>query len=195
MLQYVIAILLSVTGMLYCVELESFKEKIKKPYPWFFFAAMITISTLTAFYYEQPGNFIGFCVAQIFLLMCVYVDIESGIIPNKLLLFFLLIGLITLPFNPSVSWKEASIGFVAIVAIFGAISVISKGALGMGDVKLMAVMGLILGWKMFLTVILIAILASVITGIFLLIVKRKKRDARIAFTPFILIGTIICILL
>lgn len=195
MIKYIIGILLSISAMLYCTGLDNIKEKMKKPYTWIFFVSMLTIAMLTMFYYEQSGNSLSFCVTLIFLFICVYVDVESCVISNKLILFFFLASLLVIPFNPSVSWREAAIGFIGTAVIFATISFISKGALGMGDAKLMSVVGLILGWKMFLTVVLIAIVASVLTGVFLLMVKRKKRDYQIPFSPFILTGVIVCILL
>jgi len=195
MMKYITGILISVLAVLYCTGLDGIKEKIKKPGLWIFTCCMPAVAILTAYFYEQPGNFLVFCVTLIFLGICVYIDIETGMIPNALVLFFLISGILTVPFNPSVSWKEAGIGFAATAAVFGAISFLSKGALGMGDVKLMSVLALVIGWKMFLTTLMIAIVASAVTGIFLLTARKKKRDARIPFSPFILIGAIICILL
>ena len=65
----------------------------------------------------------------------------------------------------------------------------------MGDAKLLSVTAMIIGWKMFLTVILIAIVFSVIAGVFLLLLKLKKRNDRIPFSPFLLAGVLICVLL
>lgn len=192
-LQYGTGILMSAAGLLYCCE--NIRDDCKKPQIWLAFAGMLAGTMLVAYFYEQPGNFIAYSITLIFLILAVYTDIKSGIIPDMLIIIFLVAGIFTVPVNPSITWQESAIGFFAAGLLFGLLSFISKGAMGMGDAKLLSVTAMIIGWKMFLTVILIAIVFSVIAGVFLLLLKLKKRNDRIPFSPFLLAGVLICVLL
>jgi leader peptidase (prepilin peptidase)/N-methyltransferase len=63
--------------------------------------------------------------------------------------------------------------------------------LGGGDIKMMAMVGALMGWK---TVILTTFLGSLtgsVFGITLMILKGKNRTTKLAFGPFLALGAII----
>lgn len=63
-------------------------------------------------------------------------------------------------------------------------------AMGLGDVYLSAIIGFLLGWKEGFLALYIAFLLGAIFGLMLIFLKMKKLKSKIAFGPFIVIGTI-----
>lgn len=85
-----------------------------------------------------------------------------------------------------------AVGSFAIYAsgVFGKV-LFRKEAMGFGDVKLMAVIGGVLGWRMALLVFFVAPVIGLGIGIAVLV---KKRDHHIPYGPFLSIATIVVIL-
>lgn len=66
--------------------------------------------------------------------------------------------------------------------------------MGGGDIKLAFIMGLILGLQKTALAMLVAFNAAAIVGVFLILVKRKKRADHIPFGPFLMAGTTVAYL-
>ena len=85
--------------------------------------------------------------------------------------------------------------------VFGLITLLGKliagkETMGMGDVKLIATLGLFFGVSNILQISLLSFVIAAIVSIVVLIIRaiKKKDDKYISFGPFIVISTIICIL-
>ncbi|MGC9611241.1 MAG: prepilin peptidase [Minisyncoccia bacterium] len=87
------------------------------------------------------------------------------------------------------------LGMFAGGAFFGLLIFLSRGrGMGMGDVKLAAASGLLLGWPdIALAAIIAFILGGFIGGIFLVLDKKTMKD-RLPFAPFFVAGIFIMIL-
>jgi len=69
---------------------------------------------------------------------------------------------------------------------------ITKGkGMGFGDVKFSLIMGVLLGLKGGLVALYLAFITGGIVGLILVLLKKKKLKSKIAFGPFLAIGTII----
>jgi prepilin signal peptidase PulO-like enzyme (type II secretory pathway) len=80
-------------------------------------------------------------------------------------------------------------------AMFYALAAISKGrAMGGGDIKLVFLMGLLLGLKGTMLALLIAFNTGAIFGLLMLALHRKKRRDHIPFGPFLVLGTLVAFL-
>jgi len=64
-------------------------------------------------------------------------------------------------------------------------------AMGQGDVYLAAIIGFLLGWQKGFLALYIAFVSGAIIGVSLMILQRKKIKSRIAFGPFIILGTVV----
>jgi leader peptidase (prepilin peptidase)/N-methyltransferase len=62
-------------------------------------------------------------------------------------------------------------------------------AMGLGDVYLTAIMGFLLGWQKGFMALYIAFVTGAIFGLIVILFKNKKLKSRIAFGPFLVIGT------
>lgn len=91
--------------------------------------------------------------------------------------------------NPIISHLLAA---VALASFFALIIILTKGkAMGWGDVKLAAGIGLLLGWPDGILAIAIAFVLGAIFGIVFLIRKKKTMKDALPFGPFISAGAII----
>jgi len=78
------------------------------------------------------------------------------------------------------------------VAVFGGLWVLSRGRwMGDGDIRLVAIMGLLVAWRELLLAFFVAFDVAALVAVILLITKRKKRTDQIAFGPFLLLGLLV----
>jgi len=79
-------------------------------------------------------------------------------------------------------------------AFFSSIILLSRGkAMGWGDAKLIAAVGLLIGWPDVLLVIMMAFIAGAIVGVTMLMGKKKKFKDALPFGPFIAFGVIMVV--
>ena len=88
------------------------------------------------------------------------------------------------------------LGMLVGTVIFGILTLLGrlvsgKDAMGMGDVKLMAALGLFFGSSNILAISIISFLLGAIISIILIVSKKRKIDDYIPFGPFIVIATLI----
>jgi len=130
------------------------------------------------------------------LIVIFFIDIDHQIIPNSLILVVFLWDIVFKIVSYFILNEPLSIlnylGGLAVGAVFFIlIFILSKGGMGGGDIKLIGVLGFILGMPLiFLNMFLSFVLGGIIS-IFLLIFKIKKRKDPIAFGPFLIIGFLI----
>lgn len=89
--------------------------------------------------------------------------------------------------------KDSLIGALVIGLFFFLILIIFKNSIGMGDVKLFAIMGIYQGLWGAVNSVFFSLLVSFFLSLGLLITRKKKRKETISFGPSILVGTIIAI--
>lgn len=156
------------------------------------------IEVMTGGLFALSGFVFGFdwelLVSLLFVSMAVIImvsDLAYMLIPNKVLLFFLplFIGLRVL--NPLDPWWSPLLGAVLGGGIILLIIILSRGGMGMGDMKLLAVMGVILGWQHTLITFMLACLIGTIIGVGLILTKKLKRKEPFPFGPSILIAGLI----
>ena len=80
--------------------------------------------------------------------------------------------------------KERLLGMISVSLPMFLLILMIPGAFGGGDVKLMAGVGLFLGWRRCLVSFMAAVLAGGIYGGFLVLTGRKGRKDHFAFGPF-----------
>ena len=125
------------------------------------------------------------------------------IIPNGLVIAGLVVGaaqLIASIFTKGIfeDWWVYAIGFGAgglpllLIALF-CTYVLKKDAIGGGDIKLMAFVGLILGWKLIIPAYFIGIVVGALASIILLATGKKKRGDEIPFGPFLCLGSAVSV--
>lgn len=133
---------------------------------------------------------IGIVLASLCIIVTV-ADLKYMLIPNKVLIFFAPI-LIVLRF----SFMDAAWGHYVLGGAFGGglillIVLLSKGGMGMGDVKLFALCGLVLGIGPAILAFMLACTFGTIFGVLLIALKIVQRKQPIPFGPWLALGTLI----
>ncbi|MCS1352427.1 A24 family peptidase [Mechercharimyces sp. CAU 1602] len=127
------------------------------------------------------------------LIAATITDIRERIIYDRFILIGLAFTLLFRSFYRSEPWWEYIGTGVGVFLVLFTIAVITnENSIGGGDVKLFAVIGLGLGWELFLAVFF---LSHLLAGLWLLGVKMIRwhevnRKTTLPFAPFILIGMI-----
>ncbi|WP_182101776.1 prepilin peptidase [Niallia taxi] len=121
-------------------------------------------------------------------------DYYYMLIPDKALLLFGLLILGLRVFFPLGYWWEGIVGAVIGFIITYLIALISRGGLGGGDIKLMTVIGLVIGWQgVFLTLGMASFFGAVRMVIGFIRGEFKEKNPQIAFGPFIALSAVVYI--
>ena len=138
-----------------------------------------------------------FLVAAVFLAALVAItgiDLAHQIIPDVITLPGILAGVVANLLISRVSWLESVAGIIVCGGIFLVIILASRGGMGGGDMKLGAMLGAFLGWKLGLLALMLGVLGGGAVALCLLILGRKGRKEAIPFGPFLALGGAITML-
>ena len=125
------------------------------------------------------------------LVLLAATDLEQRRLPH-LLLDPLIVGAVAfVPFNPAVEPISAVIGAGVAVAFMGLLGLIIRGGVAVGDLYLVAPLGLMLGWEGVFVAIFIAAILSAVTSLALLATRRVGLKSYIPFGPFLVAGAVI----
>lgn len=158
--------------------------------------ALITSGATAAFAYFSNNdswlNIVSFSLTAAVLLLIALSDIKFNIIPNELLAITLLFGL---PLAFRNGYMQPLTGFLVGGGVLFAIFFISskllkKEAMGMGDVLLSALCGLLCGAAGYIIVIFTAVFSAALVFTVLLIAKKINKDEPQPFGPFLIAGAI-----
>ena len=145
-------------------------------------------------------DYITFLRWLLLIYMLIYIsiiDCKERIIPNKLLLFLLVVRIIILIYEVSQNislWKMVT-WIPTLGMLIGGLTIflgmlISRKGVGGGDVKMYAIIGLYVGSYSILGTLFYSFLFSALYGIYLLVFKRAKIRDSIPMAPFALLGVI-----
>lgn len=128
-------------------------------------------------------KFFLYALASLALLGLSVVDLAIYEIPVQFNYFILCMGIIAAVLDWR-RWYVYLIGMFLVSGIFYLLAWITKGrGMGGGDIKLMAALGLLLGWqKILLVMTLGCILGIVIHGILMIV---SKKEHMLAFGPYL----------
>lgn len=141
------------------------------------------------------GQFIFFALWSSLLIVITFIDLEFQEIPDVLNLSGLALSLgAALWPETSPALLDGALGLLLGGGSFLIIALVSGGAMGGGDIKLMAVLGLFLGWQMIIVVFLLAFTLGACISVYLLVTGKKGRKDPIPFGPFIALAAVIVFL-
>lgn len=142
----------------------------------------------------NSGNILLVMILFAILIAVSIIDIRTHRIPDKLIMVVFLCGCLSIFFMPDDTLLERVIGVFSVSVPMLLLTVLIPGAFGGGDIKLMAALGLFLGWKLCIVAFALAVLTGGGFGIYLLIAKQKGQGSRFAFGPFLSAGTALALL-
>jgi leader peptidase (prepilin peptidase)/N-methyltransferase len=128
------------------------------------------------------------------LIVLFVIDLQHRILPNVITIPGIVLGFVCSLFLPP-GWRESLIG----IAIGGGTLFLIAEAyyrvrniegLGMGDVKLLGMIGAFLGWKLVLLTLVVASLAGSIVGVSLIASGRGNMKLALPFGTFLAVGAV-----
>lgn len=167
--------------------------KISPQYPFVEVAAPL----LLVLVYRRFGSsleFFGYGFFALALLVVFFTDLNKRIIPDKVTYPSIVLGLVFSGLN-----REILSGLIGMAAGFGLLLCVAwlgkltfrKDAMGGGDVKLAAMVGAFLGWKLLFVSLFLAFLLGATFGGMVLLFRGRSRGTEVAFGPFIAIGAVV----
>ena len=123
------------------------------------------------------------------------IDLQHRILPNVITLPGIVAGFLCSVFvGPG--WLSSLVGIVAGGGSLWAVAEIyyrvrHEEGLGMGDVKMLAMIGAFLGWRLVLLTLVLGSLSGTIVGLGILLLKRESMKYALPFGTFLALGAIV----
>jgi leader peptidase (prepilin peptidase)/N-methyltransferase len=148
-----------------------------------------------------------YCIFCSSLIVISFIDLDFQIIPDRITLTGIPIGIIFggfLLLDPFMRHSHLGIkssligafigfGFYYLIAEAG-YRIFKKEAMGGGDIKLMAMIGGFLGWKGVILTTFLGSLSGTIIGILLMLIKGREWGSKIPFGPYLALGAFVTLL-
>ncbi len=171
----------------------------------------IVVESITGFIFLILFSHFGFsllfliyCVFSSFLIVASFIDLEYRIIPDCISLGLLPIGIIISVVFPALHYTQnyklalinsllgilAGGGSIYILGVLGKV-LFKKESMGFGDVKLMAMIGAFLGWRLTILTFFIAPFFGSVVGI---VLKIKYKEQYIPYGPFLSLASFVSVL-
>ena len=144
------------------------------------------VYVLVCFKYGLSTTSLLYCLCASALIVIAIIDWRTFEIPAGLNIFIGILGIINLCHDYR-NWLHYLLGFITVSGLLTIVYFVTKGnGIGGGDIKLMAVAGLLLGWQN----IILALIIGSITGsiIHLILMKTKGKSHVLAFGPYLSFG-------
>jgi leader peptidase (prepilin peptidase)/N-methyltransferase len=129
------------------------------------------------------------------LIVLFAIDLRHRILPNVITLPGIAVGFIASWFLPP-GWLSSLLGVLAGGGILLGIAeayrrVRGQEGLGMGDVKMLAMIGAFLGWKAVLVTLILSSFSGAFIGVILLSAQKRGMKFALPFGTFLAIGALI----
>ncbi len=160
------------------------------------------MAALFVLLYSTYADFIRLIIASFYtsvLMLVTVTDLEHRMIPNRAILPAILFAALLSPLWFGPGWYLALVGgaigygFFWLIAVLGE-KFIGRGAMGGGDVKLAAFVGLIAGFPGIITALVVTIVAGGVISLVLLLTRVVNLRSGIPYGPFIVLGGFITML-
>lgn len=138
-------------------------------------------------------EFLAYSILCSILIVVGIIDYYHQIIPDTINIFGFVCGLMfhVINFSSLLNFLQYLLGFLVGGGFLLLIAVVTKGAMGGGDIKLMAMLGFWLGWKLTLLNLFLSFILGGFISIILIFLKFKDIKDMIPFGPFIVLATVI----
>ena len=126
------------------------------------------------------------------LIVLFAIDLEHHLLPNVITLPGIVAGFFFSLFTEP-GWRSSLIGILAGGGVLFAVAeayyrVRHEEGLGMGDVKMLAMVGAFLGWQMTLMTLMMASLCGSLIGLLLIVTRRGGLKYALPFGTFLALG-------
>jgi leader peptidase (prepilin peptidase)/N-methyltransferase len=159
-----------------------------------FAAVTVALVVAAAFRYQDVSQVAVIAVYAAVLVSCAATDLASFRVPNVITYPAITFAVLMAAVMPGADLLAALAGGgVAFVLMLFAL-IASRGAMGLGDVKLATFAGFALGWPLIAPTLILMALTGGIAAFILLVFRIKGRRDPIPYAPFISAGALTIIL-
>ena len=164
------------------------------PLPWRALGLELALAAIWAFGWHllgpSPRLWLFSLHTAVFALVFV-VDLEHRLVLNRVVVAGALLAL-----SGSLVWQVphplhgvlgGALGFLILLAI----ALVKPGAMGMGDVKLAGLIGLVVGYPGVLPALAVGIITGGVGAAVLLLTGRARRGSYLPYAPFLVTGAVV----
>jgi len=124
------------------------------------------------------------------------IDLEHQILPNEITLPGIVIGFVCAMFLPP-GWRSSLIALLAgglfpFLVAEAYLRIRGREGMGMGDFKMLAMVGAFLGWPLVVLTLVLACVLGIVIGGGALLISRRGMETRIPFGTFIAVAALVC---
>lgn len=153
--------------------------------------ALLISAVLLAHLQRAYGWSVDFVVLATYcslLLLIAVIDLEHSLIPNVLVGSGLLLALGFNAFYPTPGLAVALGGAAAGGGVFALLGLARRNALGMGDVKLALLIGMMTGFPWVLQALILGILLGGVAAAVLILTRVRKPKQYMPYAPYLVAG-------
>jgi leader peptidase (prepilin peptidase)/N-methyltransferase len=172
-------------------------EPISLQYP--LVEAVTALVALLIVVMTPPGILLASRLVLALMLIALFViDLEHQILPNAITLPGIVVGLIFSAFAPP-GLVQAVLGALLGAGVLYGIAAAyylwrKEEGMGMGDVKMLAMIGAFLGWRAVLLTLVMASFAGSVVGVGLMVAHRGNMKYALPFGTFLALGALLAML-
>jgi len=146
---------------------------------------------------QAQGEPLGLLLATLytcFFIVIFFIDLEHHLVLNRVIYPAIVVALLAIPFTPNHDVVGLLGGGALGFGLLFLIAFIYPAGMGIGDVKLAAFIGLVVGLPSIFVALLISFVAGGLVGGSLLLTGLKGRKDPIPFAPFLVAGGMVAML-
>lgn len=148
-----------------------------------------------AAHFEANAKLLIASAYTLLLLTIAYIDLDHRLVLNRLTypgtVVAVVLSLFWSAFSTYLHPLNALLGAFVGLLIFGALQLIGRGALGMGDTKLAILIGAMVGFPSVLSALLLGVVLGGLGAVFFLVVLRRGRKTYMAYAPYLAVGAVL----
>lgn len=175
----------------------------RRPISWQY--PLVELATATLFVYLayflvvnqafSLAAFVYFALVLAILLVVAVVDVKFSLVPTTFVFAGAIVALFYSYFNLTSQEFVVNVFVAAVLAVaLLLVVVLTRGrGMGSGDIPLVFLIGLFLGWPKSAVAIFAAFVLGAVAALSLIVAGRKKFGQTIPFAPFLVTGTIIAL--
>jgi prepilin signal peptidase PulO-like enzyme (type II secretory pathway) len=161
--------------------------------PWVDIAVQLATALLFAYLWEHLGpswRLLSVALTGSFFLLIAIIDLKYRLVPNMLIYPAAAMTLLIRSVPPGRDTLTALLGGAVGLSPFFLVALMRPGDVGGGDIKLAALIGLVLGFPQVLWTLILGILMGGVTAFLLLSTRRWGPRSYIPYAPFLCLGAV-----
>lgn len=122
------------------------------------------------------------------------VDLKTKLIDGRLFIILIVLAVASVLVDNNGIISDKVIAFAITLILFVILSKVTKNGFGMGDAKVIAVLGFIFGVQGVMAILIIASALVFLVSIFMIIKSFSNKKKDIPFTPFLFLAVIVLLI-